>query len=214
MIQRVLAFGMVVVGIQGCGRTEPPQIGGIAVRATCPQSSSREFYFSPEALEQTGRAPRGFLQEWLSSDLLAVNEPSLSCGVGSTSYRLSWSPSLDPAVVVRVDIDSATKRGMLNAVELKRTGIQSPARELRRINRTLSEAELAKLQGDVRWADPWSLSSREPEVPGIDGSHWVIEARDNNRYHVVSRWYPEGDVVQSLGVKVLQLTGWQFEHVY
>jgi hypothetical protein len=43
------------------------------------------------------------------------------------------------------------------------------------------------------------MSSEEPpklmpdgtEVIGLDGTHWVLEGADRDRYHVVDRWFVE-----------------------
>jgi hypothetical protein len=35
-------------------------------------------------------------------------------------------------------------------------------------------------------------TKESPEELGLDGSQWILEARDAVKYHVVDRWSPRG----------------------
>lgn len=41
-------------------------------------------------------------------------------------------------------------------------------------------------------ADYWNLKTNEVDIPGNDGSQWILEGVDDKNYHVVDRWTPRG----------------------
>jgi hypothetical protein len=224
MITRVVAVSVALAGIQGCGQSgqrDPPeastvlQQGGVDIRAACPPAGSFEYFF-PLGTFEASEPTEGYVSStlWYSRQLQAMSESSLSCGKGGNSYRFTWLRSFDHAVTIRIDLDSATHKATLYAIELESDGGYEPGREARRVKRELTKAEFNKLSSDIRKEGLWSLPTKEGGPPGIDGSQWMLEGRDGNKYHIVSRWAPGSGPIYNLGLEFLKLSGWQFDNVY
>jgi hypothetical protein len=224
MITRILAVAVAVAGIQGCGRSEnsesveplaAEQLGGMAVRATCPPTRSFDLFFPLGTLDASEPAAGYFsVTSWLSKRLQEMGEAPLSCGEGNDSYRFIWLRSFHPTVVVRIDLTSDPKKATLHATELESDGVYAPGRVVRRAQRDLTKAELTKLRGDIRKEGLWSLPTNEDGPPGVDGSSWILEVRSEHRYHIIDRWSPRSGPMHTLGLEFLQLSGWRFDDVY
>lgn len=62
------------------------------------------------------------------------------------------------------------------------------------INVTQSEYKL--LTQKVSEINFWNLPTEELDLIGNDGSEWIIEVVKDNKYHVVTKWSPKGDLKQ------------------
>jgi hypothetical protein len=149
-----------------------------------------------------------FTREWYSGRLVAMGEPSLSCGGrgDAEAYRFLWIPAFRGSIAVRVFRRRADYG--LEAVILDGAGGNfRPGKVSRRVTKELSRDQwqtvIARLEDLQLWQmptvshDPWAAR---------DGAQWIIEARRDGRYHVMDR--SEGsDDLQSVGGLFLDLAG-------
>lgn len=120
-------------------------------------------------------------------------------------YRFLWLRTFHHPVVVRVE---KRKDGMhLFAVELDGAGGYEPGSESRRIERVLSVREGKIFDEAVATARVLDAPDKR-ELVGLDGSEWIVEARDGARYQIHDVWTPERGRIHQLGMVFIALTGW------
>ena len=105
-------------------------------------------------------------------------------------YRLMWTPSFHPYAVVRIEGDEPPYR--LAA----RRGPDAARRESDHLPRettfVLSKTEHHVFEALLATSDFWELPTiPTPEVTGLDGTRWLLEAFVDGRYHLVDRWMPK-----------------------
>ena len=189
-----------------------PALSSPVNRHVCPSKSDGEYYFPNGALNQADERSDTFIRGWYSSQLTAMAEPSLSCGLRpGQEYRFTWLRTFHHPVVVRVSQNQG--RVSLTAIELNGAGGYEPGKVLRRKEATLSNAQFRDLQAALAGASFWSIPTTE-ENSGLDGAEWIVEASDNGRYHVVVRWSPNDGPIHALGMQFLKIANWQFKDVY
>jgi uncharacterized membrane protein len=178
--------------------------------AACAGSTAAQVTYLP------GIEP--FQAEWYATHLRAAQEKPLyrvsldaASGVVRT-YRFTWLRSFHNPVVVRIEElgDGAMR---LTAKRLSGYGGYGPGRIEARVVRTLTHAEVAKLQRTLSTSRPLELPVRDCG-PGPDGSNWIVEANEAGRYRYIYRWTPEHGPIRDLGLLFLNFTGWSFKDVY
>jgi hypothetical protein len=167
---------------------------------------------SPEELVNSKLdEPRGdarHVHSWYSDILAQLDEPSLcelSNDRAGRAYRLLYLPSFDFPIAVRLEI----ARDGSGEVHVKRHLGFSAVRpgELVEYRRILIEPQSVDcFLREVDIGSFWLLPT-EVEACGLDGSHWIIEASDQGRYHSVHRWSPSSGAVRTLGLRLLQMGG-------
>jgi hypothetical protein len=84
--------------------------------------------------------------------------------------------------------------------------------------RNLSEKEWLKLLQLIREASFWTETTEEKEPEPnengsvticLDSTSWTLEGIDDGKYHMVYRYCPERNGVKSVGLYMVQLTGWR-----
>src|SRR5262245_41299972 len=167
--------------------------------------SSIESYWAPETFGEIG----GFKAKWYSSQLCAMGEPTLAPRRGAVRVRFLWLRSFDPGIAVRVEhgTDSTT----VHATELSGKGGYEPGRVAKTLERSLSPDEWSDVQRGIEEIRFWALPTNVPSM-GQDGSQWILEVANGSRFHVVDRW--SGGELQSLGERILALSGLEPEHIY
>jgi hypothetical protein len=173
-----------------------------ATHPACSGQESKLEYFS----QQSAPSVSEFENDWFSKHLLAMREPSLNCATDWPVYRFLWLRTFHHPIVVRVEFKPNETR--LIAVELDGAGGYEPGKQRRRIDRALSLEESAKLLDAIAHSRVWDAAD-EPEVLGLDGSQWVVEARGGERYRVRNAWTPEKGSAFDLGKALLASTGWK-----
>ncbi len=154
--------------------------------------------------------------EWYPEHWDAADEPSLyqrtPSKTGSKStLRFSWFPSFDHPVIVR--IERSGQSAELIAKQLSGQGGYGSGKVERKLQRSLSDTEIAKL--DALLTRTRVLDQRATACDlGVDGSQWIVEAADRTGYHFVNRWSPQSGPVYEFGDFALALTGWTFEERY
>ena len=171
-------------------------------------------YFPDGAFSDRPQAD-GFLQVVFSSHLAFVDEPRLCCGAqfDGAAYRLALFRSFDPTIVIRLQ-RAPSGEWLLHT----KTVDGNPDREKRAdptaVVRQVSAEETSTLLVAFERADFWSLPSKDPRASGLDGSHWVIEARVGDRYHYAVRWSPEAGRVREIGDVFLERSGEDLGAIY
>jgi hypothetical protein len=158
--------------------------------------------------------------EWYSRHLRAAGEPSLFEAppsprpAGAATYRFTWLRTFHHPVVIRVEVER-DGRARLIATELSGYGGYDPGKIARRMERKLSSDEARRLGSALAATRLLTWPARDCHgLLGIDGSQWIVEARDRAGYHLVDRWSPESGPMREVGQLMLGLTGWQYGEVY
>lgn len=146
-------------------------------------------YFDSGALAILQEMPLG---EYLASDVVAV-------------YRFLWTPTFDPAVVVRVS-DFVNGRGkVFSKMAAGQAGFEiGPIVEQR--ERKISRWRMGRLRQFTLEHGFWETPATSEES-GLDGAGWLFEVAFPGRYHVARRWSPDAGVIHSLGMEMIRVSG-------
>jgi hypothetical protein len=142
-----------------------------------------------------------------------MGEPSLACATDTPVYRFLWMRTFHHPVAVRVERDDDDWRVI--AVELDGAGGYDPGDVLRRVDRTLTPYEAQQLEALLARADVWGSPVAQTDI-GVDGSTWIIEARNGPRSRIHHAWTPAQGRERAIGLMFLSFTGWSFppEDIY
>ena len=197
----VLFRAALVVAALAVGSSAVLANNGAPVAESCPESPEVRYF--PVG---TFGSPNSdlFAREWYSKHLVAMGEPSLSCGAlkDTETYRFLWLPTWLNPVAVRV-----YRRGGdfgLEAVILDGAGGYDPGQVSRRITRALSRDEWQTVIAQLQRIQFWQMATTGGNH-GFDGAQWIVEARRDGRYHIVDRWGGIGSRAESIGRFFLNL---------
>lgn len=153
---------------------------------------------------------------WFGPHLRVAEEPSLYLASrgpdGGRSLRFDWFRSFHPTIFVRIAF-SAEGIATLTATELLGAGGYSSHGVARRIERPLSEVELAALERMLANGRPFERSAVSCAL-GVDGAQWVLEEVRGREYRVANQWSPDDGPLRELAAYLLSLTGWKVEPIY
>jgi len=156
-------------------------------------------FFPKSSLDSRGD---GFKAEWYSTQLKALNEPSLFAltkVADAESYRFLWLRTFQHPVAIRLD-HQMDGTWMLTTKEGGGAGGYKPGQVVTDTFRKLTAQEiqafLTKVQGDHFWNAPNPVNDQA----GTDGSQWIIEGVKAGKYHVVDRWIPKKGPARDLGM--------------
>jgi hypothetical protein len=180
-------------------------------RSICPNRSSSSYYFPEGALHPENTDQDEFVREWYSKQMLAMGEPSISCGNPGEVYRFTWLRTFHHPVALRVEAHG--EMATLYAIELDGAGGYEPGKVLRKSERSLSAAEFKELKSIFSDSHYYSLPTTEDRL-GFDGSEWILEQSGKEGYHLVVRWTPNTGEAHKIGSFFLTLSGWSFDEVY
>lgn len=217
---RLLLVLFIAVTVTACSSP------GVPVARTCANSSAERYFPAGSFKDLVRDLPYAFPWNNRDSDLFArrrfalylsaMREPSLSCGASQDdeTYRFLLLPSFSGAIAVR--ISRRGHRYPLEAVVLDReqgadhptNGMAGygPGKIANRVTKELTGAQWRSVVVALRDARFWRRKTGVRDFIGIDGSDFVIEARREGRYHVVSRW-AGADGTLELGNLFLDLAG-------
>ena len=204
-LSRYLILVLTVLAATSCAASTS------ADRIACPSSSSKDYFFASGTLDPANSRADDFVRGWYSEQLAAMGEPSISCGEPQDVYRLTWLRTFHHPVAVRVTAQG--EQAILHAIELDGAGGYEPGKVLRRNEKVLSHAEFDELRRAFSEARFGSMPTSEGRL-GLDGAEWILEAFDENGYHIVVRWSPDDGPVRDIGNLFLALTGWKFDEMY
>lgn len=144
----------------------------------------------------------GFKAQWYSSQLRALQEPSLLAmahNSASQSYRFLWLRSFHHPVAIRIDL-KLDGSGILTTKVGSGAGGYSPGMLIKNTSRALTAKETSSFLAQVQTAGFWTAPNPVNDQKGTDGSQWIIEGVRDSKYHVVDRWSPKDGVAHNLGV--------------
>lgn len=189
------------------------------------------------ALASAADAPRffpgidAFHGEWYGKQLQALQEQSLCCNSTERGrvVRFVWLRSFNHPVVIRLNESTNGSWSLVTKVG-SGAGGYDPGTLLSQEQRTLSADQVAAMRSlfnPTSWF--WSTASAEttttvakcPRDPGKecvtiggDGSQWIVEVRDGDRYHYVDRWSPKDGPMRALGEHIMAVSHQDFGKVY
>ena len=174
---------------------------------TCLSVAGDDYYFPVNALDPRDPRGDGFRRRWYSSHLLAMGEPSLSCGPESReTYRFVWLRTFHRPISVR-----ATKHhnvAKLTVVELDGAGGYAPGKVASTVEKELSRKDWAMLETTLAAIDFWKMPARSGvDDLGLDGAQWIVEGRRPDKYHIVDRWSPRTGPYREVGLWFLKAAG-------
>lgn len=132
-----------------------------------------------------------FVNNWYSSQLRAMSEPILYKDYSAEhSYRFTWLRTFHHPIAVRIN----NKNGqiVLTWKECDGAGGYEPGKIIVNKQKKLSVNEWKEFQRMISKIDFWNMPSTLDEIPGNDGSQWILEGIKEGEYHVVDRWTPRG----------------------
>lgn len=78
-------------------------------------------------------------------------------------------------------------------------------------SRALTTFEWSEFQKLLDKTEFWDMPTNEQsDIVGTDGSQWIIEGVENEKYNVVDRWTPKNSAYQELGIFLINLTKLDF----
>jgi hypothetical protein len=161
-------------------------------------------YFPVDSAEKLGFT--SFVVQWYSRQLFAMKEPVLfNDKTNREVYRFTWLRTFHHPISIRIE-----KRGdsyLLFWKLCNGAGGYAPGKLVVDSQKALSKAVWRTFIAKVELTKFWSMETNKREL-GMDGSEWILEGKENNKYHVVSRWTPSpSDDLYRCCDFLIQLTG-------
>jgi hypothetical protein len=131
-----------------------------------------------------------FENSWYSKHLYSLKEPILfkTLGGNISVYRYTnlgtWSPPLTYRVEKKDSLVTITKR-MTDG-----QGGYKSGKLIFNKTKILSMKEWQDLKNKLDSISFWSMPTHE-NIFGLDGSEWILEGIENNKYTFVTRWSPD-----------------------
>ncbi|UTW56719.1 hypothetical protein [Kordiimonas sp. SCSIO 12610] len=161
-------------------------------------------------------------KEYFAQALDRMNEPSLyqtALNTSSSVYRLLWLPSHDDAVVIRIKVSK--QNVTIRSKVLEWDGDKSSNSIIKaNILKDISAKDMSELALKLEQSDWLRGLGRPNNSLEFDGSYWVFEIVDNNKYRVIDRWSISSksnkfdEQLYEIGKDFIELSGLDFEHVY
>jgi len=174
----------------GCNPLPEPR-GGDAVRPSCPDVGSADYYFPAGSLIPND--PEGDLQQRkaLGAYYSAAGLKSLSCGgTPAEEYRVFWGGGygITPMVVT-------TAAAAVSVVEFMAPNVR-PLTVTRTAHATIDSSRIDELRQRLATISFWTAR------PFVDtegeGNVWMIEARRDTSYKVITRVVMDSAFVESV----------------
>jgi hypothetical protein len=162
-----------------------------------PKSSGQ--YFPDSSLDARGD---GFKSHWYSSQLRALQEPSLfqlAKSPSAESYRFLWLRSFHHCVAIRLD-PKPDETSVLTTKVADGAGGYRPGTLSENSTRLLTREETQAFISRVDKLGFWKAPNPVNDQSGTDGSQGIIDGVKGGQYHVVDRWTPGEGVVRQLGL--------------
>lgn len=174
------------------GCTPLPEVrGGDAVRPSCPDDGSADYYFPVGSLIPND--PEGDLRQRkaLGAYYTAAGLRSLSCGgTAAEEYRVFWGGSYsDTSMVV------TTSAAAVSVVEFKAPNVP-PFSVNRTAQAAVDSSRIDELRQRLATISFWTARPFV-DIEG-EGSVWMIEARRGTSYKVITRVAMDSALVRSV----------------
>jgi len=125
-----------------------------------------------------------FRTQWYCAQLLASGQSRLA---GGKAYRFTYLPTFHHPRVVT--LSQHGEEWIVSGRVLSGQGGYQPGKVSRSTERTLSTTEVRLLEQRLENAGVWEPDSAQ-ENRGLDGSIWLLEARNGPRYVLHEVWSP------------------------
>jgi hypothetical protein len=129
-----------------------------------------------------------FESRWYGAALKKMGETSIQTrSAGSRVFRFTLLPTWGNPISVRLSIDKGI--GRIEGKRLDGQGGYDPGKLVETTSITLSEAERDEFLALFTKMKFFRLKTAD-RILGKDGSQWILEVVDEDKYHVVVRWSP------------------------
>lgn len=170
--------------------TYPEPRLGQRVEIACPSGDGNDYYYPRGSIVANSREQDDFWREWYSRYLRSAEAAPLWCKGAAEAYRFLWLPSYRSALVIeltKTNGDWRLTKTVFNDPRASGDGKSvDPLGVNSRDELRLSDQSVAPflhaLADASYWTGPGYTSSKKE-----DGHRWVIEARRNDLYRVVTR---------------------------
>lgn len=159
-------------------------------------------YFPKSSVDLRGDE---FKSQWYSSQLRALQEPSLlplAKTSSSESYRFLWLRSFNHPVAIRLDPKSDGTSVLTTKVANGSGGFR-PGVLTENTSKVLTKEQTQKCLSRVAKLNFWTAPNSVDDQKGTDGSQWIIEGVKGGQYHVVDRWMPREGIARELGMMLV-----------
>lgn len=152
-----------------------------------------------------------FEYDWYSSILKKMEEPSLFTAkeTGTRLFRFTILPTWGNPVSVRLSIMDG-----LGTIEGKRLDGHAGYDSGKLVERTsdpLSKPDIDQFLALYAKLNFFDLKTAD-DMPGKDGSQWILEVADKGTYHVAVRWTPtEYDPEKRQTVEFVNICRWMYK---
>lgn len=145
-----------------------------------------------------------FVAGWYAQHLRALKEPSISSlsDPAAEVYRFTLLPTFHHPLCVRITV-AADGSATATAKRLTGKGGYEPGDLDFERTHSVNKRQVDTLRTIVAARKFWELPTELPRT-GNDGTEWIFEARRGGRYHVVTRWSPDGGDYKRLCLQLLQ----------
>jgi hypothetical protein len=149
----------------------------------------------------------GFVNEWYSKHLTAMQEPSLLAlpATQGEAYRFIWLRTFHHPIAIRLWRENSPAQ--LVALELDGRGGYEPGIIIKNKSRRLSEQEWLEFLRRLNQTTYWTMPTEDPREGGNDGAQWILEAVREGRYHLVERWSPRSGEYRAACLYLLKIAG-------
>ena len=163
-------------------------------------TDSTQFYF-PANFDS-------FRNKWYSEHLFAMKEPVLFSDSSQTEiYRFVWLRTFHNPISIRIErqqnIYLLTWK-LCNGAGGYEPGLLTIAKQ-----KQVDDTTWEKFKTLLNQIDFWSMDT-EKIGTGVDGSAWILEGKEGNKYHVIDRWSPEYDKYSQCCNFLIGLTDFTF----
>lgn len=132
-----------------------------------------------------------FVNRWYSSHLRTMNEPKMCENYSvDNAFRFTWLRTFHNPIAVRLEYTN--EQIILKWKKCDGAGGYEPGKIIVDKQKELTSIEWLEFQKLVSKIGFWEMQSTLDEIPGNDGSQWILEGVNNGVYHVVDRWTPRG----------------------
>jgi len=146
--------------------------------------------------------PAFFKLEWYSKHLAALNEPILFNSDSAKIFRFTWLRTFHNPVVIslRNEKDKIT----LYWKVCDGMGGYDPGFIIINQSKELPLREWNDFANKINGINFWSESTRGSEISGTDGSIWILEGKDTEKYQFIDSWNGMG--IREICLTLLKLT--------
>lgn len=150
-----------------------------------------------------------FSIKWYSKHLAAMQEPVMRSYAPGAAYRITYLRTFHQPIVMRIENKEGKITLFWKVTDGK--GGYEPGNIIQNGSKELTPAEWQKLENRVQSIGFWPTSPTDPGVDPenprlevLDGSKWIMEGKNAEKYHVVDR--SESPSIRELFKTLLPLT--------